>query len=31
MGHHNFKDKVLLKRWWVGQKMNAIGEKLKDE
>jgi hypothetical protein len=31
MGHHNFEDELLIKRWRVGQKMNAMGEKLKDE
>jgi hypothetical protein len=31
MGHHNFKDKLLIKRWWVGQKMNVTGGKLKDK
>jgi hypothetical protein len=31
MGHHNFNDEVLVKRWQVGQKMNGMGEKFKDE
>jgi hypothetical protein len=31
MGHHNFKDELLIKRWWATQKMNGIGEKVKDE
>ncbi len=31
MGHHNFKDEALIKRWWAGQKMNGISKKVKDE
>jgi hypothetical protein len=31
MGHHNFNDEALTKRWQVGQKMNGMGEKFKDE
>ncbi len=31
MGHHNFKDELLIKRWWVDQKMNGMGGKFKDE
>ncbi len=31
MGHHNFKDEVLIKRWWASQKINGTSEKLKDE
>ncbi len=31
IGHHNFEDELLIKRRRVGQKMNAMGEKLKDE
>ncbi len=31
MGHHNFEDKVIIKRQWVGQKMNGTSGKLKDE
>jgi hypothetical protein len=29
-GGHNFENEALIKRWWVGQKMNAMDEKLKD-
>jgi len=31
MGHHNFEDELLIKRWWVDQKMNGMGGKFKDE
>jgi hypothetical protein len=31
MGHINFKDHALIKRYWAGKKMNATGEKFKDE
>jgi hypothetical protein len=31
MGHINFKGQTLIKRWWVGKKMNAMGRKFKDE
>ncbi len=31
IGHHNFKDEVLIKRWWVSEKMNGTSGKLKDE
>jgi hypothetical protein len=31
MGRHNFEDELLIKRWRVGQKINAMGEKLKDK
>jgi hypothetical protein len=31
MGCHNFKDETLIKGWQVGQKMNAMGRKFKDE
>jgi hypothetical protein len=27
----NFEDHALIKRWWVGKKMSAIGGKLKDK
>jgi hypothetical protein len=29
-GGHNFENEALIKRWWVGQKMNAMDEKFKD-
>jgi hypothetical protein len=31
MNHINFEDHVLIKRWWVGKKMNATGGKLKEK
>jgi hypothetical protein len=31
MGRINSKDETLIKRWWVGKKMNATGRKFKDE
>ncbi len=31
MGHINFEDHALIKRWRVGKKMNATSEKLNDE
>jgi len=31
MGHINFEDFALIKRWWVGKKMNAKGGMFKDE
>ncbi len=31
MGHHNFKDETLIKRWYVVQKMNGTSKKLKDK
>jgi hypothetical protein len=31
MGHINFKDHALIKRKWVGKKMNAMGGKFKDK
>ncbi len=31
MGCHNFKDEPLIKKWWVGQKMNETGEKLNNK
>jgi hypothetical protein len=31
MGHINFENHVLIKRQWVGQKMNAINRTFKDE
>jgi hypothetical protein len=31
MGHHNFKDEVLIKRWQACQKMNGMNMKLKDK
>jgi hypothetical protein len=31
MGFHNFKNEELIKRRRVGQKMDAMGEKFKDE
>jgi hypothetical protein len=31
MGCINFEDCELIKRWWVGKKMNAIGGMFKDK
>jgi hypothetical protein len=31
MGHHNFKDEALIKRWRARQKMNGMSGKFKDE
>ncbi len=31
MGHINFEDRVLIKRWGASKKMNAMGDKFKDE
>jgi hypothetical protein len=31
MGHINFKDFALIKRWWVGKKKNATSGMFKDE
>jgi hypothetical protein len=31
MGHDNFKDEVLIKRWWAYQKINGMGGKPIDE
>jgi hypothetical protein len=31
MGRHDFKNEALIKRWRASQKMNVMGEKLKDE
>jgi hypothetical protein len=31
MGHHNFKDKVLIKIWQACPKMNGTNKKLKDK
>ncbi len=30
MGHINFKDHALIKRWWVDEKMNVMGGMFKD-
>jgi hypothetical protein len=30
MGRINFKDHALIKRQWVGKKMNAMGKMFKD-
>jgi hypothetical protein len=30
MGCINFKDHVLIKRWWTDEKMNVMGEMFKD-
>jgi hypothetical protein len=27
----NFEDHALIKRWWVGKKMNAMGGMFKDK
>jgi hypothetical protein len=31
MGHINFEDHALIKRWWVGKKMIATSETFKDK
>jgi hypothetical protein len=31
IGHHNFKDRVLIKRWWATHKINKMGKNLMDE
>jgi hypothetical protein len=31
MGRINFKDHVLIKRWWENDKMNVIGKLFKDK
>jgi hypothetical protein len=31
MGHINFEDHALIKRWWASKKMNAMSEKFKDK
>ncbi len=31
MGHINFEDHALIKRWWGDEKMNVTGEMFKDE
>jgi hypothetical protein len=31
MGHINFEHQVLIKKWWVRNKMNLTSGKLKDE
>jgi hypothetical protein len=31
MGHINFEDHVLIKRWKVAKKMNVMGKKFKDK
>jgi hypothetical protein len=31
MGCINSEDETLIKRWWVGKKMNATGRMFKDE
>jgi hypothetical protein len=31
MGRINFEDHVLIKTWRAGKKMNAMGEKFKDQ
>jgi hypothetical protein len=31
MGHINFEDHALIKRWWEVEKMNVIGGMFKDE
>jgi hypothetical protein len=31
MGHHNFKDEALIKRWWASHKMNGTCKKFKDK
>jgi hypothetical protein len=31
MGHVNFNDHALIKRWWAGKKVNVMSEKFKDK
>jgi hypothetical protein len=31
MGHINFEDHTLIKRWWVDEKMNVTGKMFKDK
>ncbi len=31
MGHINFEDHALIKRWQIAKKMNVMGGKFKDE
>jgi hypothetical protein len=31
LGHINFKDHALIKKWWASKKMNATSETFKDK
>jgi hypothetical protein len=31
MGHINFEDHALIKKWWADEKMNKIGKMFKDK
>jgi hypothetical protein len=31
MGRINFEDHTLIKKWWVGKKMNVMSGTIKDE